>query len=159
MDDVEILGCAHEPVWLIECDTQVPAGFPSPAAESAGERVDLNKILLPHPDCTYLARVAGESMAGPPSNIPDGALLAVDCGMEARSGHVVVAAIEDGFTVKRLEMRGADIWLLPDNPAFKPRQIHEQDRFKVWGVVTHVVTELINGKLTAHVRSRRIAQA
>jgi DNA polymerase V len=158
MDDVEILGAAHEPVWLIECDTRVPAGFPSPA-ESAGEKVDLNEILLPHPDCTYLARVVGESMAGPPSHIPDGALLAVDCAITARSGHVVVAAVEDGFTVKRLELRGGEIWLVPDNPSFEARQIQEQDRFKVWGVVTHVVTELISGKLTQQVRSRKVMQA
>ncbi|GAB3840742.1 LexA family protein [Hymenobacter jeollabukensis] len=159
MDDVEILGVAHEPVWLIECDTRVPAGFPSPAADYAGEKVNLSEILLPHPDCTYLARVAGESMAGPPSHIPDGALLAVDCAIEARSGHVIVAAVEDGFTVKRLEYRGSQIWLVPDNPAFPPRQIHEQDRFRVWGVVTHVVTELIHGKLHQHVRTRNVMQA
>jgi hypothetical protein len=91
---VDILAIAREPVWLIQCDTPIPASFPSPAEDEAGERVDLNTILLPHPTHTYLARVNGTSMDGPPSNIVDGALLAVDCALKPQVGHVVVAAVE-----------------------------------------------------------------
>ncbi|MBF9239520.1 hypothetical protein I2I05_19155 [Hymenobacter sp. BT683] len=57
MDTIDILQVAREPVWLIECETAIPAGFPSPAEDERGERIDLNRILLPHPTHTYLARV------------------------------------------------------------------------------------------------------
>lgn len=156
MDTVDILQAAHEPVWLILCDTPIPAGFPSPAEDERGERVDLNKILLPNPNHTYLARVNGTSMHGEPSNIPDGALLAVDCALKPQVGHVVVAAVENEFTVKRLAKRGATYWLVPDNPTHKAIEIRDKEHVQVWGVVTHVVTELINGKLHADVRARRL---
>jgi DNA polymerase V len=154
MCEVDILQVAREPVWIIECDLPVPAGFPSPADDYRNERVDLNQILLPHPDCTYLARVRGDSMAGPPSHIADGALLTVDCTLKPRHNHVVVAAVDGEFTVKRLEQRGAGWWLVPDNPSYPAIDASTYSQFKVWGVVTHVVTELINGKLNGHVRAR-----
>ena len=156
MCTVDILQVAHEPVWLLLCDTPVPAGFPSPAEDARGERVDLNKILLPNPNHTYLARVKGTSMDGPPSNITDGALLAVDCSLKPQVGHVVVAAVDGEFTLKRLEKRGTTYWLVPDNPAYDPIEIRGEEHVQVWGVVTHVVTELINGKLHADVRARRL---
>jgi DNA polymerase V len=156
MTTVDILSVAHEPVWLIQCDTRIPAGFPSPAEDEAGDLVDLNKILLPHPGHTYLARVNGTSMDGPPSHIVDGALLAVDCALKPQSGQVVVAAVDGEFTLKRLVKRGDVYWLEPDNPTHQAIEIRGQGQVRVWGVVTHVVTELINGKLHADVRARRL---
>lgn len=154
---VDILDIARHPVWLIECDTPVPAGFPSPADNSQNrQKIDLNKILLPNPDCTYLARVKGNSMDGPPSHIHDGALMAVDCTLKPQLGNVVVAAVDGDFTVKRLEKRDGFYWLVPDNPQYDPLKITEAEQAQIWGVVTHIVTELINGKLHEHVRSRRL---
>ncbi|MDO7846277.1 translesion error-prone DNA polymerase V autoproteolytic subunit [Hymenobacter sp. M29] len=156
MTTVDILQIAREPVWFIQCDTRIPAGFPSPAEDETGELVDLNKILLPHPTHTYLARVNGTSMDGPPSHIVDGALLAVDCALKPQPGQVVVAAVDGEFTLKRLVKRGDAYWLEPDNPTHAAIEILRQGQVKVWGVVTHVVTELINGKLHADVRARRL---
>lgn len=156
MATVEILQIIREPVWIIECETPIPAGFPSPADDHRGPRVDLNALLLPHPDCTYMARVKGTSMDGAPSHISDGALITVDCSIEPQHGHIVVAAVEGEFTIKRLEKRGPVFWLMPDNPTHKPMDTSGLDGFQVWGVVTHVVTELINGKLRERARTRRL---
>ena len=41
---------------------QVRAGFPSPAADFAQERVDLIKQLIVHPQATFLMRIRGESI-------------------------------------------------------------------------------------------------
>jgi len=156
MTTVDILDIAREPVWFIECDTPIPAGFPSPAEDERGVPIDLNKILLPHPTHTFLARVRGTSMDGPPSHIPHGALIAVDCALKAKVGQVVVAAVDDEFTLKRVEKRGDTYWLVGDNPSFAPLEIRDGEHVKIWGVVTHVVTELINGKLHEDVRARRL---
>ena len=40
----------------------VSAGFPSPASDYTDEVFDLNRLLLRHPDATFLVRVSGESM-------------------------------------------------------------------------------------------------
>jgi DNA polymerase V len=128
MTTVDILDIAREPVWFIECGTPIPAGFPSPADDERGEPIDLNKILLPNPTHTFLARVRGTSMDGPPSHIPNGALIAIDCALKAKVGQVVVAAVEDEFTLKRVEKRGDTYWLVGDNPGFAPLEIRDNER-------------------------------
>ena len=154
---VEILQIVRQPLWLLACETYLPAGFPSPADDHRGERIDLNAILLPHPDCTYLARVRGNSMDGAPSHIADGALLTVDCSRTPQPGDIVVAAVNGEFTVKRHEKRGAAYWLVPDNPAHEAIEASVPGQaFEVWGVVTLVVTALVKGQLQPHVRARRL---
>ena len=157
MTTVDILQIIHEPIWIIECETPIPAGFPSPAEDHRGTVVDLNAILLPNPLCTYMARVKGTSMDGAPAHITDGAIITVDCSIKPKPGHIVVAAIHGDFTIKRLEKRGSAYWLVPDNPNHSATDISMLgDGFEVWGVVTHAVTEFINGKLKEHVRTRRL---
>jgi DNA polymerase V len=140
------------PAYLPVFSCLVPAGFPSPADDHIEALFDLNSLLFRHPDATYLVRVTGESMAG--AEIHAGDLLAVDKHLEADHGHVVVAVVEGDCTVKRLERRGESWWLMPANPAYKPYEIKETDSLHIWGVVTHVVHELIPGKLNALLHSR-----
>ena len=69
----------------------------------------------------------------------------------------MVAAVDGEFTLKRLEKRGGVYWLVPDNPAHESVDTSRLGQsFEVWGVVTHVITEMINGKLHEHTRTRRI---
>ena len=51
-------------LWLDVCAWQVPAGFPSPAADHTEERIDLNKQLIRNKAATYVFRVKGDSMTG-----------------------------------------------------------------------------------------------
>ncbi|GAB3223661.1 hypothetical protein GCM10027346_02910 [Hymenobacter seoulensis] len=129
-------------LWLTIFDSLVPAGFPSPAEDHLGVKLNLNQMLPPHPASTYLVRVMGNSMTGVESCIQDGSLLAVDCQLEAHPDDVVIVVIEGQFTVKRLIKRGPEAWfLVPDNPNLPEMQITEPDLFTVLGVVTHVLTE------------------
>jgi DNA polymerase V len=156
MTTVDILQVAHEPIWLVLCETPVQVGFPSTVEDQKGEEVGQNKTLLPNPLHTYLARVNGTGMEGPPSNIADGTLLTVDCSIKPQVGHVVVAAINDDFIVKRLEKRGNTYWLAPDNPNHPAIEIRGKDHVQVWGVVTHVVTKLTSGVFSSDVYVRPI---
>jgi SOS-response transcriptional repressor LexA len=45
-------------------ESELPAGFPSPAEDYVEERIDLNRDLIFHPSYTYYARIAGDSMIG-----------------------------------------------------------------------------------------------
>jgi len=70
-------------------------------------------------DGEYFAlRVRGESMlyAG---ILPDD-LVVVHQQQEARNGEIVVALLGDEATVKRLQRKGSEVWLLPENPDYKP---------------------------------------
>lgn len=119
-------------------DTRVSAGFPSPAADyeevtlSIDELVDLR---TPH---VYLVRVEGPSMIG--AGIYDGDVLVVNRALEARSGHVVVAYVDGGMTVKRLQVTPAGVWLQPENSEY--RAIPVTESLHVWGVATHNLHQL-----------------
>ena len=154
MNDVTLIPVLDtgQPLLLPLFSFLVPAGFPSPATDHLEGLFDLNRLLLRHPDATYLIRVTGESMAG--AEIHAGDLLAVDKHLEADHGHVVVAVVDGECTVKRLERRGDTWWLVPANPAYRPYEIREADQLHIWGVVTHVVHELLPGRLAALLRSR-----
>jgi DNA polymerase V len=43
---------------------------------------------------------------------------------------------------------------MPANPAFKPYEIRDTNEVSIWGVVTHVLHELVPGKLAALLRTR-----
>lgn len=142
---------ALRPTYLPVFSYRVPAGFPSPADDHLEGLLDLNRLLFRHPEATYLVRVTGESMRE--AEIHAGDLLAVDKHLEADHGHIVVAVVEGDCTVKRLERRGESWWLMPANPAYQPYQIRTGEELVIWGVVTHVVHELIPGRLTALLHS------
>ena len=70
-------------------------------------------------DGEYFAlRVRGESMLG--AGILPGDLVVVHQQREAHNGEIVVALLEDEATVKRLNRKGSQVWLMPENPDYSP---------------------------------------
>ena len=122
------------PLYLDVCTWKVPAGFPSPAADHTQERVDLNKELIRNKDATYLFRVKGDSMTG--AGIYEGDTLVVDRSVTPKHNHIVLALLNNEFTVKRLYRRGGIVKLVAENNIYPIRLIKEEDDFVVWGVVT-----------------------
>lgn len=118
----------------------VAAGFPSPARGEIDGTLDLNELCVRHPAATYFIRARGESMLG--AGIGDGDVLVVDRSLAARSGDIIIAAVNGAFTVKRLEKRGNVVRLLPENPAFSPIILTPGMQAEFFGVVTHVVKQL-----------------
>jgi DNA polymerase V len=73
-------------------ESHLPAGFPSPSEEYIEERIDLNRDLIFHPQYTYYARIAGDSMIG--EGLWDGSIVAFDRKLEAQDGDIVVARVD-----------------------------------------------------------------
>lgn len=122
-------------------DTLLSCGFPSPADDYQLELVDLNRLMLRHPDASFLARASGQSMVG--AGINDGDVLAVDRSMEAQHGDVVVACVEGEYMVKRLEKRVNSVALVAENPAYPPVVVHNAEDLRIWGVVVLVLHPLV----------------
>lgn len=127
-------------MWLDVCGWQVPAGFPSPAADHTEERIDLNKQLIRNKEATYIFKVKGDSMTG--VGIYAGDALLVDRSIDPKHNNIVVAQLNNEFTVKRLYRRGGVVKLIAENPIYPPRLIKEEDDFVVWGVVTNNIHKL-----------------
>ncbi len=118
----------------------IRAGFPSPADDYVAETLDLNEHLMPRKEATYLLTVSGDSMIG--VGIHDGDLLVVDRSLNPSSGRVVIAILDNQFTVKTLEKKRGKIRLLPANPDFEPIEMKDEQELQIWGVVTKVIHSL-----------------
>ena len=66
----------------------------------------------------FALRVQGDSMIN--AGILDGDFVIVRRQQTAMTGEIIVALIEDEATVKRLAIKGQDVWLMPENPDYNP---------------------------------------
>ena len=123
------------------CSWSVAAGFPSPAADHTRKRIDLNKHLIRNGDATHVFRVAGDSMTG--IGIYEGDRLLIDRSIEPKNNNIVLAVLNNEFTVKRLYKRGGVVKLIAENPLYPAIVIKEADDFTVWGVVTYNLHKLL----------------
>lgn len=115
----------------------VRGGFPSPADDFAVTRIDLAKVLMQHPLCTFILRLTGDSMEG--AGMFDGDLLVVDKILNPEHGDIVVAEVDGEFTCKRLHMRNGQFMLRPENPTDPDIRPKEGQHIEIWGVVTSCV--------------------
>ena len=136
----EILNISLSRCELPLVSARVEAGFPSPAEDYIDCNLDLNEYLIRNPAATYFVRVSGDSMTG--AGIHDGDLLIVDRAAEPRDGDIVIAALLGELTLKRIRKRDGKVLLVPDNHAYPPIEVGEEDEFQIWGVCKHVIHSL-----------------
>ena len=125
---------AHPSGRILLAESSVPAGFPSPAEDSAQGRIDLTEAFVLHPACTFFQRATGRSMEG--VGIFDGDYLVVDRILEPVQGDVVVAVIENEFTVKLLHLRPGIMRLKAASPLYPDIIPKPGQTLEIRGVVT-----------------------
>ena len=128
----------HKPLPLFSC--AVAAGFPSPADDHLEGSLDLNDHLIKHPAATFFVRVSGDSMIK--AGIHHDDILVVDRSLEARHGKIIIAAVEGQLTVKRLHRGKGKTMLMPENDAYAPITVHDDNDMVIWGVVTNVIHQV-----------------
>lgn len=120
--------------------SRVAISFGSPAAESGATRLDLNEILVRHPQAAFLMRITGSAMRE--AGMDDGDLALVDRATDASPGDVVIAIWGDEFLCRRLQRSGDELCLAATDPEVREIRACAGDRFEVWGVVTHVIKQV-----------------
>lgn len=65
--------------------------------------------------------------------------LIVDRSIEAKHGDIVLALIDNDFTIKRLMIEGNQCWLQAANPDFADIYLKDNQTMLIWGVVTSVI--------------------
>lgn len=124
---------------------EIRAGFPSPAEEYQNGGLDFNKDLIQHPESTFYGKVKGDSMID--AGISDGDIAVIDKSREPKNGSVIVAYINNEFTIKYLDTTHKAegyIELKPANKKYPIIRISENDDFEVWGVVVYVIKSFIS---------------
>ena len=120
--------------------SSVAIGFGSPADDTGVTRLDLNDILIKHPQATFLMRVAGDAMRE--AAIDAGDFVLVDRAITPAHGHVVIAVVAGEFVCRRLFKQGDDLRLQATHPASADIVPNDGQELQVWGVVTHAVRSM-----------------
>lgn len=94
----------------------ISAGFPSPAEEELMDTMRLDEYLVSNPHATYLLKVDGDSMID--AGIRPGDLVLVQRNLTPRSGDIVVAEVDNEWTLKIFEKRGNDVVLRAANKKY-----------------------------------------
>ena len=140
MTKVHILPSEFKQRLELQLAYAIKAGFPSPAEDYQHDTLDFNRDLIKHPEATFYGRVDGDSMVD--AGINDGDIAIIDRSLDARDGDVIVAFVNNEFTIKYLDLSHKDdgyIELRPANKKYDPIRIEDTDNFEVWGVVVWTV--------------------
>ncbi|MFW2775883.1 LexA family protein, partial [Acinetobacter baumannii] len=129
----------NDKIYHIPLATErVAAGFPSPAQDDIEQALDLNEYLIRNENATFIVKANSLSMLDAGIDIDDP--LIVDRSIPAKSGDIVIALIDNDFTVKRLmidtQFQPPKVWLKAENPDYQNIYIEEGQELVIWGVVT-----------------------
>lgn len=114
---------------------QVEAGFPSPAEEELADTMSMDEYLIKNKESTYMLKVSGESMKD--AGIMPGDMVLVDRSATASDGDIVIAEVDNKWTIKYLRKNGKEFYLEPANKKFPI--IYPQEELKIAAVVKAVV--------------------
>ncbi len=94
----------------------IQAGFASPAEEDAADIISIEEFLVRDKEASYLLRVEGDSMRD--AGILSGDLVVFERTNSCKPGDIVVALIEDGYTLKYLRQEQGRFYLEAANPQY-----------------------------------------
>jgi repressor LexA len=110
---------------------QIRAGQPESVEEVAGG-VNIDARLVRLPTRTSLLNVRGDSMAS--AGILDGDSVTVERGAPAKPGDIVVAIVDNDYTIKFLDIDpSGQFFLRPANPAYA--NIYPKNSLEIFGLV------------------------
>lgn len=109
----------------------VQAGALTAAYAEGGDYINIDERLVKKPSITELVPVKGDSMKD--LGILDGDTVVVQKKPLANEGDVVVAIIDDKFTIKTLGKENGKYVLIPANQDFDV--IRPKEMFEIYGVV------------------------
>ena len=98
---------------------------------------NLQEYLITNPTATYLVRVKGDSMKD--SGILSGDILIIDRSIPMQNDSVIVAILNNNFTIRRLIKREGRTYLLPDNDDYEIIDVTDNPEYEEWGTVTYAI--------------------
>jgi DNA polymerase V len=122
----------------------VKAGFPSPADDYTESVIDINDLFQVNEATSFYVRAEGLSMKN--SGIMPEDILCVRKDLEPIDGDIVIAGIDNEFTVKTFRKNGRSIFFEASNEDFDNIVPVEGQEVQVWGVVTGLARVLKRNK-------------
>lgn len=113
----------------------VRAGSPQPANDAPQDAFSVDEYLIDAPSRTAMLTVKGESMID--AGILPGDTVIVKKNAPASIGDIVVAIVDNEYTVKYLAKDKDGFYLKPGNP--QNSDIRPQEQLELFGVVTGII--------------------
>jgi SOS regulatory protein LexA len=113
----------------------IQAGFPSPAEEELADTLSLDELLIRRPEATFMLTVQGDSMIA--AGIMPGDMVLVEKGGTPKPGDIVVAQVDDEWTLKYYMKDQEGVRLDPANARYKP--IRPKRSLLIGGIVKAVI--------------------
>jgi repressor LexA len=113
----------------------VPAGMPVAARDVGNDAFAIDHYLVENPSNTLLIPVKGDSMVD--AGIHAGDLAVIERRATANPGDIVIAIIDNEFTLKTLAREAGKFVLHPANPAYPV--IRPQGTLEIFGVMVGLV--------------------
>ncbi len=123
---------SHKPIPMVS--HYVKAGFASPADDYTERVIDINDLFQVDESTSFYVKAEGLSMKN--SGIIPEDILCVRKDLEPVDGDIVIAAIDNDFTVKTFRKKGNQIFFEASNEDFENIIPVEGQEVQVWGVVT-----------------------
>lgn len=111
--------------------SSVRAGMPSAAADDQHETLTIDEYLVERPSKTTLITVKGDSMID--AGILPGDVVIVEKRQFANVGDMVVAIVDNEFTLKTLGKENGEFVLYPANKAYPT--IRPEGQLEIFGIV------------------------
>ncbi len=134
---------AYQTVPVVAMDEMTPylrinegdgKNFPLPGEEYRFMRFDLSRALIRNPAHTFFVQISSDVLQS--AGYEPGDIAIVDRHATPRHSQVIVAYYEGEFTLRRLLMKGEEVYLQSDEETV----LLEPDMdFAVWGVVKDVL--------------------
>jgi repressor LexA len=116
---------------------RVAAGSPILAVENIESTMVIDSSYLKNAENAFALRVQGDSMIN--AGIKEGDLVIVSPGENSKNGDIIVALLDDEATIKRLQVNGQEVTLIPENNNYNPIVVKEKESFKIIGKIKGVV--------------------
>ena len=118
--------------------SSVRAGLPNAIDDASTEALTIDDYLVERPSQTVLVRVKGDSMID--AGIHEGDIAVVEKRPSANIGDIVVAIVDNEFTLKYLERDKTGFILRPGNQAYPV--IRPQGQLEIFGVLVGLVRKM-----------------
>ncbi len=116
-------------------ESSVQAGMPVSVSATQGEYFIIDELLIETPSLTTMIPVKGDSMID--AGIHDGDIAVVEKRNLASVGDIVVAIVDNDFTLKILDKERGKFILRPSNPAYPV--IRPQGSLEIYGVLVGLI--------------------
>lgn len=116
-------------------ESSVQAGMPLSVTATQGEYFVIDELLIDTPSKSTLITVKGDSMIE--AGIHEGDIAVVEKRSLANVGDIVVAIVDNEFTLKTLGKEGKAFVLIPANPAYPV--IRPRGTLEIFGVLVGLI--------------------